>query len=134
MQSVSRVQLFAISWTVACQAPLPMEFSRQKYWSRLPFSPPGDLPDPGIEPGSLESPALAREFFTTEPPRKPLTYHKIHYFSNCTIQWFLAYSQCCAIIKTLIYNFFITPKGNPVPIKQILAISLILISWQPLIN
>ena len=52
-----------ILWTVAHQVPLPMEFSRQKYWSRLSFSPPGDLPDPGIEPTSLMSPALAGGFF-----------------------------------------------------------------------
>ena len=52
-------------WTVACQAPLSMEFSRQKYWSRLPFLPPGDLPDAGIEAASLVSPALADGFFTT---------------------------------------------------------------------
>ena len=45
-------QLFATPWTVACQAPLSMEFSRQEYWSGLPFPSPGDLPDPGIEPGS----------------------------------------------------------------------------------
>ena len=44
-----------------------MGFSKQKYWSGLPFPPPGDLPDPGIEPMSLESPALASEFFTTVP-------------------------------------------------------------------
>ena len=51
---------FAISWTVACQAPLSMGFSRQEYWSRLPFPSPGDLPDPGIEPGfpALEVDAL----------------------------------------------------------------------------
>ena len=49
----------------ACQAPLSMEISRQEYWSELPFSPPGDLPHPGIEPESLASPALAGRFFTT---------------------------------------------------------------------
>ena len=59
---------FATPWTVACQAPLSMEFSRQEYWSGLPFPPPGDLPDLGIE---LVSPALAGGFFTTEPPGKP---------------------------------------------------------------
>ena len=59
----SRVQLFAASWTVACQSPLSMGFSRQEYWSGLPCPPPGDLLDPGIEPGSLESPALAGGFF-----------------------------------------------------------------------
>ena len=57
-------------WTVVHQAPLFMEFSRQEYWSRLPFLTPGDLPDPGVEPMSLESPALASEFFTTVPPEK----------------------------------------------------------------
>ena len=50
---------------VVCQAPLSMEFSRQEYWSRLPFPPPGDIPDPGIEPESLVSPALAAWLFTT---------------------------------------------------------------------
>ena len=49
---LSRVPLFATSWTVAYQAPLSMGFSRQKYWSGLPFSSPGNLPDPGIEPRS----------------------------------------------------------------------------------
>ena len=49
----SHVQLYATPWTVARQAPLSMEFSRQEYWSGLPFLPPGDLPDPGIEPKSL---------------------------------------------------------------------------------
>ena len=63
-QLLSRVQLFAIPWSVAHQAPLSMEFSRQEYWSGLPFPPPEDLPDPGIEP----APALGGEFFTTESP------------------------------------------------------------------
>ena len=48
-----------------CQAPLSMRFSRQEYWSGLPCPPPGDLPDPGIKPTSLMSPALAGGFFTT---------------------------------------------------------------------
>ena len=55
VKSFSCVQLFAILWTVACQAPPSMGFSRQEYWSGLPFPSPGDLPDPGIEP---VSPAL----------------------------------------------------------------------------
>ena len=55
LKLLSRVQLFATPWTVAHQAPLSMEFSRQEYWSGLPFPSPGDLPDPGIEP---RSPAL----------------------------------------------------------------------------
>ena len=49
---LSRVRLFADPWTVAYQAPQSMGFSRQEYWSELPFPSPGDLPDPGIEPGS----------------------------------------------------------------------------------
>ena len=51
-QLFSRVQLFETSWTVSCQAPLSLEFSRQEYWSEWPFPSPGDLPDPGIEPMS----------------------------------------------------------------------------------
>ena len=61
----SRVQLFVTLWTIAHQAPPSMGFSRQEYWSGLPCSPPGDLPDPGIEPESLVSPALAGRFFIT---------------------------------------------------------------------
>jgi len=51
--------------------PLSMEFPRQEYWSGLPFPPPGDLPDPRIEPKSSVSPVLAGKFFTAEPPGKP---------------------------------------------------------------
>ena len=61
----SRVRLFATPWTVVRQAHLSMGFSRQECWSGLPFPSPGDLPDPGMEPGSLTSPALAGGFFTT---------------------------------------------------------------------
>ena len=61
----SRVWLFAAPWTVAHQATLSMGFSRQKYYSGLPHPPSGDLPDPGIEPTSLTSLALAGGFFTT---------------------------------------------------------------------
>ena len=57
VKSLSRVRLFATPWTVACQAPPSMGFSRQEYWSGLSFSSPGDLPDPGIEPGSPASQA-----------------------------------------------------------------------------
>ena len=59
-------------WTVALQAPLSMGFSRQEYWSGLPFPSPGDLPDPGIKPASLKSPAWAGRFFTTAPPEKSI--------------------------------------------------------------
>ena len=69
---LSRVWLFATPWTVAHQAPLSMEFSRQKYWSELPFPTPGDLPDSGIKLASLVSPALPGGLFITEPPWKPM--------------------------------------------------------------
>ena len=63
---LSHVQLFATPWTVACLASLSMGFSKQEYWSGLPFPPPGDLPDPGIEPVSPESLVSAGGFFTVE--------------------------------------------------------------------
>ena len=65
---LSRVWLFATPWTVACQAPLSMGFSRQEYWSRLPSPSPGDLPDPGVKPGSL---ALQADSLLSKPPGKP---------------------------------------------------------------
>ena len=63
----SAVSYSVILWTVAGQAPLSMEFSRQEYWSGLPFPTPGDLLDPGVKPSSLASPALAEGFLTSVP-------------------------------------------------------------------
>ena len=65
LSHLSCVQLFVTPWTVAHQASLSMGFSRQEYWRGLSFHSPGDLPDPGIKPVSLKSPALADCFFTT---------------------------------------------------------------------
>ena len=70
-QLLSHVQLFVTPWTAARQAPLSMEFSRQEYWSGLPFPTPGDFPDLEIE---LKSPALAGGFFTAETPGKPFIF------------------------------------------------------------
>ena len=69
----SCVQFFTTPWTVACQAPLSIGFSRQEYWSGLPFPSPGDLSHPGIEPKPLTSSALAvaGRFLTLAPPGKP---------------------------------------------------------------
>ena len=64
---LSHVPLFAIPWTIAYQTPLSMEFSRQEYWSGLPFPSPGDLPNLGIEHGS---PALQADALPSEPPGK----------------------------------------------------------------
>ena len=68
MKLLSCVQLFATPWTVAHQAPPSMGFSRQEYWSGLPFPSPGDLPNPGIE---LGSPVLQTDALPSEPPGKP---------------------------------------------------------------
>ena len=67
MKSLSRVRLFVTPWTVAYQAPPSMGFSRQEYWSGLPFPSPGNLPDPAIEP---RSPTLRADALTSEPPGK----------------------------------------------------------------
>ena len=69
MKLLSLVRLFATLWTIAHQALPSMGFSRQEYWSGLPFPSLGDLPDPGIEPGS---PALEADALTSEPPGKPM--------------------------------------------------------------
>ena len=66
----SRVQLYVTLWTVACQVPLPMGFSRQESWSGLPCPPPGDLPNPGIEPASLMSPVLQANSLPLATPGK----------------------------------------------------------------
>jgi len=66
VKSLSRVRLLVTPWTVAYQAPPSMRFSRQEYWSGLPFPSPGNLPDPGIEPGS---PASEADTLTSEPPK-----------------------------------------------------------------
>ena len=67
VKSLSRVRLFVTPWTVACEAPPSMGFSRQEYWSGLPFPSPGDFPDPGIEP---RSPALQADTLPSKPPGK----------------------------------------------------------------
>ena len=74
--SFSGVRLFLTPRTVAHQAPLFMRIPRQEYWSGLPFPPPEDLPDPGIELASLVSPTLAGEFFSTVPPGMPKISYK----------------------------------------------------------
>ena len=71
-------------WTVACQAPISMEFSGQEYWSGKPFPSPENLPDPGIEPGS---PALQADALLSEPPRKSTIIKTLllFYSSNLTL-------------------------------------------------
>ena len=81
VKSLSRVQLFVTPWTVAYHTPPPMGFSRQEYWSGLPFPSPGELPDPGIKP---RSPALQVDTLPFEPPGKPVSYSQLRmiYFAE----------------------------------------------------
>ena len=74
VKSLSRIRLFVTLWTVAYRAPPSIGFSRQEYWSGLPFPSPEYLPDPGIEPGS---PALQADTLTSEPPGKPFSNDKM---------------------------------------------------------
>ena len=87
MKSLSRVQLFATPWTVAYQTPPSMGFSKQEYWGGLPFLSPGDLPDPGIEPGS---PAFQADALTSEPPGK--LYHTVNQFNGYNLMIFSVFT------------------------------------------
>ena len=129
-QSLSCVQLFVIPWTMACQAPLSMGFSRQKYWSGQPFSSPGNLPSPEIK---LRSPALQADFLPPEPQGSPhqelytvfKTNHQA-YFSfqliqdHFTSKTFLPISvlyRCCSVTKscrTLCNPMDCNTPGSPV--------------------
>ena len=93
----SHVWLFVTLWTVACQAPLSMGFSRQEHWSGLPWPPPGDLPNPGIKFMSLtyiSSPALAGGFFTTSTTWEAL-YFIMHSFHSQFYSLFYCLSDTC---------------------------------------
>ena len=87
----SPAQLLSTLWTVALQAPLSMGFSRQEHWSGLPCPPPGDLPDPGVKPTSLTSPALAGGFFTISATWEALL-HSVCYTKQLN-------SSCCCLSK-----------------------------------
>ena len=91
MKSLSHVRLFVTPWTVAYQAPLSMGFSRQGYWSGLPFPSPGDLPDPGIKP---RSPALQADALPSEPPGKPLSKFSIAYIVIFIDPWHVFMHVC----------------------------------------
>ena len=100
---LSAVQLFATPWTVTYQAPSSMEFSRQEYWNGLSFLSPGDLPDPGIEPGS---PALQADILPSEPQGKPLNIEIRGYIQNTfhmreSKQMY--YNQCVLNILNMLY-------------------------------
>ena len=103
MKSLSRVRLFATPWTVAYKAPLSMEFSRQEYWSGLPFPSPGNLPYPGIEPGS---PALQADPLPSESPGKESWVPKNWCFWTVVLEKTLESPLDCKEIQP------VHPKGN----------------------
>ena len=126
-QLLSPVQLFVTPCTVAHQPLLSMKFSRQEYWSELPFLIPGDFPDPRIEPMSPVFPALAGRFFTAEPCEKPIPSicipeHKVHLFFllnilNIGYTCRFLFTQCLYSITLIsLCDAQIVPKldgGNP---------------------
>ena len=102
VKSLSRVRLFATPWTVADQAPQSVEFSRQEYWSGLPFPSPWDLPHPGIKPSS---PSLWADALPSEPPEKLNARSRLEKLnkqltiSNDVNYWFLMSFECWAPLK-----------------------------------
>ena len=113
---LSHVRLFATPWTVAHQALQSMEFSRQDYWSGLPFPPPGDLPNPGIEPGS---PARQAGALPSEPPGSELEIWKQY---GCNVAWG-GISQA-AVIHKIPFWFFKLLKATSTIISLIFFFNL----------
>ena len=99
MKSLSRVRLFATPWTVAHQAPPSMGFSRQEYWSGLPFPSPGDLPDPGIKSGSPTLQADALPSATREAQKEQKTRNLPYFFKFLTLNQALLHSNCFIHLK-----------------------------------
>ena len=135
MKLLSHVQLFATPWTIAYQAPLSMEFSRQEYLSGLPFPSPGDLPNPGIEPGS---PSLQADALPSEPPGKEALMaqrvKRLSTMQETRVSWLtFSFSQmpCSFPLQSLSTSyslclentFFCSSHGDPLLILQILNIT-----------
>ena len=114
----SRVQLLVTLWTVVHQAPLSMEFSRQEYWSGLPCPPPGDLPCPGIEPGSVMPPASAGGFLTTSTTWEAHVSHSV--LSTCCdpMDYTLPGSSIHGILQTRILKW-VFPSPEDLPDQEI---------------
>ena len=100
MKSLSRVQLFATPWTVAHQAPPSMGFTRQEYWSGLPFLSPGNLPNPGIEPRSL---TLQADALTSEPPGKWYKWRHLLSVENLKSIGKIVEKKICDLISLLTF-------------------------------
>ena len=115
---LSRVRLFATPWTVAHQAPPSMGFSRQEYWSGLPFPSPGGRPYPGIEP---RSPALQADALTFEPPGKPLTFKVFLQITAAKC----AVLSCSVVSDSLQSHELYSPWNSPVLNTGVGSLSLL---------
>ena len=119
---LSHVRLFPTPWTIACQAPPSMGFSRQEYWSGLPCPPPEDLSNTGIEPTSPVCPILADGFFTTEPrgkltlrgdnPGELISKNKVWEGSWHLKTYLFSIPHCCSN-KQFVWILFITGTIYP---------------------
>ena len=119
----SCVQLFLPLWTVACQVPLSMGFSRQEYWSGLPCPPAGDLPNPGTEPATPVSPTLTGRFFTTsttwETPQPPPSKKKKISHEVRNVSFIELYSDFeIYAFYIMLLAFLLTQMVNNPPAKQ----------------
>ena len=115
---LSHVQAFVAPWTVACQVPLSIEFSRQAYWSGSPFPTPGDLSGPEIKPTSLASPALASKFFTTSTTWEAQVYAYIHICIYMCIYVYISETPLGSLVyskyqQTLLLSFKKDPLSIP---------------------
>ena len=108
----SCVRLFVTPWTVAHQAPLSIGFSRQEYWSGLTCPPSGDLPNPGIEPASLMSPALAVGSLPLVPPGKPLSNSEGGFISITMVAAAAAAAKSLQSCPTLCNPMDCSPPGS----------------------
>ena len=106
MKLLSHVWLFVTPWTVARQTPLSMGFTRQEYWSGLPCPSPGDLPDPGIEPGSS---ALQPDTLLFEPPGKSWEAYRLLFIYNRTLKFCLQQSRFSRVLCILL---ILHPSGS----------------------
>ena len=103
----SWIRLFAILWTVACQAPLSMGFFRQEYWSKLPCPPPWYLPNPGIELSYLMSPALTGRFFSTSATWEAVVWTPVNKYTFLVwFRWESYYLTLICLRSKIISMFF----------------------------
>ena len=134
MLSCSLVSNSVTPWTVACQAPLSMGFSRQEYWSGLPFPSPRDLPDPGIESISPMSPALQVDPFPTE--QRTLQYaNSISLLVQATIYCHIINSGCGPVVKNLLCSFrrheiWVWSLGQEDPLEEDMATRFNILDWR----